>query len=79
MDGLVDGGEKQGDEDEEAKEHAQHAKHELEWAAAADATVGERFGALIQIVPGPLQYAQLTLQSLDLQVKKIKTTLKHLS
>ncbi len=70
VDGLVDGGEEQGDEDEEPEEHAQDAKDELERAAAADATVGKRFGALVQVVAGALKYAELPFKSFDLEFKK---------
>ena len=54
VDGFVDGGEQQRDEDDQPEEHAQHAQHELERPAAADAPVGQRLGALVQVVTGPL-------------------------
>jgi len=66
VDGLVDGGEQQRDEDEESEERAQNAEDELEGSAAADATVGKRLGALVQVVPGPLQDPELAFESLNL-------------
>ena len=48
--GFIDGCEEEGDENEESKKRAKNSEDKLKGSATNDATINERFCALIQIM-----------------------------